>query len=955
MAKPDSALIKRVLDNLITGEDVDYFFDNLTSPDWIEPLASKGFFTSPPAPVPVDGGFQLPPWSALRYLVRVAARSPEQVRNVLKAMPETDNARVHHDYAEAVLALPPKMAVEFVPRLIGWLSSPFRLLLPQKLVQLLRRLATAGFADAAISLASALFDVRAGDPVRTTTDDGRTLEWPVEVRPVIDDYQYERLLSESLPDFIGGTGFRGLTVLSDLLARAMTLEARDPEERRHDYSFVWRPAIEPHPQNNIPSTRSAIITAVRDAAVELARTDQSSLAQVVAQLEGYSWAVHRRIALDVIRVAAPKRSILVSERLTGASYFYDGDLLHEFWMLLHDRFAGLTGRQQRLVLDAIKAGPPIYTDPEEPCVGDREIGLKAWQARLLAAISDDLPPDERAWFDRLVAENRLSDHPELLSYMDGGFVGPTSPLSNEKFAAMSHDELLEFLHTWHPDSGWDAPSPEGLGHLLETAVKDDPGRYAEIALSFQAVPPIYINSVLQGFRNAAASGQVFSWERVLRLAKQTLDRGAALRPASAENAPDLPWSWTRSTTAHLLDVGFNDGPAQIPFQLRELAWSVLRPLSDDPDPTEESEERFGGDNMDPTTLAVNTVRGQAIGSVVKYAVWVHRHLEAGRPPRNAIGFDRMPEVREVLDDHLDLDHDPSYAIHSLYGQWFPWLGLVDEAWAAENVGRIFPADEGHFLYWEAALEAYLSFCRPYDSSLNLLKEEYRRAVGRLARQSPDRKHPMLAWQNLADHLMVYYLRGRLDLDDGLLQEFFNTAPVELRAVALRFIGRSSYTIEDRMPRPLDPPASGELVDRAIALWEARIAVAEAAEDRSAVAPEMAEFGWWFVSPAFDPEWALTQIARALRQAGSVEYGHLVGRRLAELVSAYPEQVLEVLDLMMKGQSDDWLVLGEESVTEVLRSGLSGPEDVRENAEQITHGLGARGYRQFRGLLQPGER
>ena len=88
-------------------------------------------------------------------------------------------------------------------------------------------------------------------------------------------------------------------------------------------------------------------------------------------------------------------------------------------------------------------------------------------------------------------------------------------------------------------------------------------------------------------------------------------------------------------------------------------------------------------------------------------------------------------------------------------------------------------------------------------------------------------------------------------------------------------------------------------------------------------------------------------------ARSVESGHLVIRRLAELTSEYSEQVLEVLDLMMKGQNDDWLVLGEESVMEVLRSALSGPGNIREKAEEITHGLGARGYRQFRSLLHPG--
>lgn len=951
MAKPDQALVKRVLNNFVTGEDVDYFFDSLTSPDWIEPLAAEGLFTSPPTPVPVDGGFQLPLWSAMRYLARMAARSPEQVRKVLHAMNETDNARVRHDYADAVLSLPPEMAVEFVPRLIAWLEDPFQLLLPNQVADLLCLLATNGFPDSAICLAKALFAVRVSAPVRITTDDGQILQWPVEVQPFLAYYHhYELLLQDSLPSFIGGTGIQGFAVLTDLLAQAMKLEASNPEEKRHDYSFLWRPAIEPHSQNNISSTRGTIVTAVRHAAVQLATTHQASLTKVVSHLEGYSWAVFHRIALDVLRVATSKRSSLVSQRLTCTAHLYDSDLHHEFWMLLHDRFADLTPKRQQVLLNSIKTGPPIYWDLNRPYDGDRGIGLKAWQARMLAAIVDHLPLNERAWFDQLVAENRLSEHPEFLSHTDGSFVGATSPLSNEKFTALSDDELLNFLQTWNPKGGWNTPSPEGLGHMIGKAVKEDPGHYANIALTFQSVSPTYINSILEGFLNAAASGLLFAWEPVLQLANRALERGAQLDLTSTQNTQ--PWSWTRSTVAHLLDVGFNDGRSQIPFELRALSWSILCPLTEDPDPTEESERRFGGNNMDPSTLAINTVRGQAIGSVVKYAVWVHRHLAATRNGLSAIGFKRMPEVREVLNGHLDLVHDPSFAVHSLYGQWFPWLILVDATWATQNVGNIFPADDAQFLYWEAAWEAYVSFCRPYKSALNLLKGEYRRAIVRLAEQSPDRKHPMLSWKSLADHLMLFYLDGRLALKDELLQEFFSNAPVELRSVALRFVGGRSFTITEGATRPIEPPFSGKLVDRAVALWEARIAAAEAADESSAFAAEMAEFGWWFISPAFAPQWTLPQMIRALRVAGWVEAKHLVGPRLADLISAYPEQVLDVIELMMKDQNDNWLGLGDETLIEVLQSALKGSEEVRARSEQIAHELGARGYRKFRSLLVP---
>jgi hypothetical protein len=44
----------------------------------------------------------------------------------------------------------------------------------------------------------------------------------------------------------------------------------------------------------------------------------------------------------------------------------------------------------------------------------------------------------------------------------------------------------------------------------------------------------------------------------------------------------------------------------------------------------------------------------------------------------------LPEVKEVLDKHLDKDHEPSLAIRSVYGRWLPWLVLLDSSWVKET-------------------------------------------------------------------------------------------------------------------------------------------------------------------------------------------------------------------------------------------------------------------------------
>lgn len=64
--------------------------------------------------------------------------------------------------------------------------------------------------------------------------------------------------------------------------------------------------------------------------------------------------------------------------------------------------------------------------------------------------------------------------------------------------------------------------------------------------------------------------------------------------------------------------------------------------------------------------------------MIRYALWVCRSLTgpngtyAVRP-----SMDTMPEVRRRLDWHLDPANDPSLAVRSVYGQWFPHLALID--------------------------------------------------------------------------------------------------------------------------------------------------------------------------------------------------------------------------------------------------------------------------------------
>src|SRR5205085_3576727 len=134
---------------------------------------------------------------------------------------------------------------------------------------------------------------------------------------------------------------------------------------------------------------------------------------------------------------------------------------------------------------------------------------------------------------------------------------------------------------------------------------------------------------------------------------------------------------------------------EIPFDLRPHVWEVVQPLTEDPNPTLEDERRFRSSAKELAGLALNTVRGLAMHAVIKYALWVRRHVvqEHEKDAYTIEGFDTLPEVREVLNQHLTLSRDSSLAVRSVYGQRFPWFVFLDQRWATQNISSIFPAEE----------------------------------------------------------------------------------------------------------------------------------------------------------------------------------------------------------------------------------------------------------------------
>jgi hypothetical protein len=966
----DRDLAELLSNDTLTG----YFFNHLSDPAWLEPLTQAGKFKQVPAPVKneSEGTVGFPAWPQGEYLKRIASLAPNQVCRVIAELPSTDNPRVSVDIIDVALAIDPGLSVGLVPRVIVAIRTPYGVLWPQKVGSLVSYLCRERQISAALALAEAVLEVIEDPKQKEVEADQTPFDNLLEPRARFDLWEYEQILSKNIPDLVDATGDRALTLLCDLLDRAILLSDRRGSERRpQDLSFIWRPAIEEHQQNLNLGLKHLLVSAVRIAAERIARKYPNSVPGLVQQLEerGKSWEIFRRIALHVLQLFPELAPDLMRERLLDRELFDDAAMRHEYFLLQKRCFGRLPNEDQNRILMWIEAGPPNREEHRKSWgefIGrsvteeEDERYARQWKRDRLAPLQQYLDDTWKALYAAFATETGQPEHPEFVSYTEGGAFGPRSPIAGQELKEMSPAEVVEYLSAWQPSGDpIHGASIEGLARDLTAVVAERAQECAEAVAEFERLSePTYIRGLIEGFQRALKEKRQFPWEPVLDLCQWAVTRERDIPGRKAEFFEmDPHWGWTRSTVVRLLTAGFASEENPIPFEMREQAWQAIEPATHDPDPTPEQEQRYvkGGVKeeyrsrginvqcQDPLTNAINSVRGVAMETVVKYALWVRKGFEksGNGDVLLARGFDAMPEVKKVLDEHLDTNAEPSITIRAVYGEYLPLLQLLGRKWTEENTARILPRNKIQF--WHAAWDTYVCYCAPYDDVLDWLEEEYEFAVEQIGTHNHEWGNAEAPDYSLARHLMTFYWRGKVEDQGRLLDTFYNRAHGKLRGQTLNFVGWSLRNTKEPIP--------GEVAQRLKTLLERRVDAAR--QHPEGAAEELREYGWWFASGKFDDDWSLHQLLEVLRLVGWVEPDHLVVERLAEMSGTKPLQCIEALKMIVEGDKRGWGVLGwRDKAKEIVRAARkSGNREARETGEDLVNLLGSRGHFEFGELLK----
>lgn len=971
MPKPE--IVERALAAIKGYAQYEYFFENLDSAAWLEPLAAKGMFKHPQPVEKVDPYIRFPFWPESRYLVRMS-KLPESQAAVLKitlAIPTSDNSRIYDDVAEIALSLPPALAAKLVPKLIEGIRLPIKLLLKDRIGAVIVHLAEGGQGAAAATLTRATLAL---SPDPSTPGEEELLRFP-KPQPLLEDFYYERVVDKTVPVLVSAVGLNAVQLFTGLLGDAIRLSQKpsDEEGNAEDYLYIAHSAIElGGGRDDIPGI---LLSAVRDASEQLIKSDPGQFARVLELLQQKRWSSFERLRLHLCRVFLESGGVEVAEQA-----FQDPEILnhasfqHEAVLLLQEVFSRLSAPTQKRLLEWIDrgwsedfsrrwlelSGQPVTED------GIQQLS-DIWKRDHYAILEGQLPGPYQQKLDELVARMGAARKLEEPKGISGGAFGAVSPKAPEEFEQMSVPETFEFLAAWTPGTSIFEATAEGAGQKLTTSILGRLDEFVAAAGEFRRLDPTYVRSFFSALTGALKAERTFAWQPVLELAAWVTAQPREIpgRNGGGHFVADPDWGWSRDAIIDLLTSGFDDKlPGRFTSDLRSMVWTVLRPLAEDPNPAPADEipdpERSGSivrrfaqkderaREADLTSLSINTTRGRAMHAVFRYARWVRLPREAERSARGEPppGFDEMAEVREVLEAHLDLSCEPTRTIRSVYGDHLTWLARLDWNWLEANLGRILPMADVDYPYFSAAWRSFVVFNWPNTRLFRAMTGCYRKAIEHLGKDIFPRHSVKSPEDALAEHLMAYYWQGVLQFGgaDPLLDDFFGLASEAVRGHAMWYVGISVAGWKDEAPAEV----YGKLQD----LFGRRLEAARNAASPEAFSAELSNFGYWFTSEKFEERWSLETLLGALQLSKKTAAETDVVKRLTELCLRYPVECVSCLRLMIEGDKEGWILIGVEADARTLlkRALESNNPEGSASARRLIEWLIAKGQFGFRDLL-----
>jgi len=917
---------------------VRYFFNKLSSSEWLDPLKDKGFFLKSPRGIREGNYIKFPAWPLSEYLAKVAEKRPREVMDLIIHARETDNFRVWSDYIDCALRMPSHIAKEIVPLAIKWTRTPFQTFIPSKVGELCIKLSDEIEANSSMLLLEAVLDV-------TIAEDTDELIGK-KAKPYFDSWEYGNILEKVVPTILNQEPLKVIEVLCNKLVKAIKLE-KPKLDAPGDLSYIWRPAIEnSHEKRHKGDVKGLLVNAIRDGFQTLGKENEEMFKKAYFILSRYDLFISRRIELYLMRLFPGLLKIEILKALSGKPIFEDINLWHEYYHLLREYYASLPGDLKENILKWIDEGPDLdkfeawYMKEKGRLPTEEEkVARKAgWQIRYLSAIKDAIPKDWKDRWNRIKTTYGEPEHPDFHFYVSPARWGSRSPLEKDEIIKMSVMELINYCRSWKPPKDFFAPSREGLSSQLRNLVSDNPSEFARLCHQFITLHPVYIFHLIDGLREAIKKGNIFEWDPFLLFCIEFLTAAERSKIPDDEDK-DYDLRCIKRAIADFLRDALASDHFSPPIESRETIFKIIDELLLDDEPDPAYEER--STDQDWFTYSLNTVRGIAAHALIEYAFWCNRRLALSNKEDKMV-----PEVRQQLEKLLNPKYEPTRTIRAVIGERLPALFYLNKCWAIKHLLDIFPEEAKYRSLWEASWEAYVTFANLYTDVYKAMRSQYEKGINKLA--SPKKSHD--AKEGMSRHLMQAYLYSLEDLgDDSLIMRFFKYAEPKTRGYAIWVIGTHLGQLKGNDISDKDKET---VVERAVRFWEWRITEANcaSAQEKISFIEELTYFGIWFNSGFFNEDWAIAQLINTLELSeGKTEFSSAVIDSLMGYVQKNYLSVLKVLALLVKADNESWLIVASKEKINILLKRIireHPPEEIKHGLNELINSLTKKGLHEF---------
>jgi hypothetical protein len=195
--------------------------------------------------------------------------------------------------------------------------------------------------------------------------------------------------------------------------------------------------------------------------------------------------------------------------------------------------------------------------------------------------------------------------------------------------------------------------------------------------------------------------------------------------------------------------------------------------------------------------------------------------------------------------------------------------------------------------------------------------------------------------------VTQYWLGNLNLSDqqSLFARFYEKAGLKLRKYLIRYVGIDLHNTKESI--------RSDILQRLQNLWDTRVRAVRSSAQPAQDVEELVEFGWWFSSGKYPAQWGIDRLLELLALGGSIDPERLVAEQLAKLSETMPAKaVVECAKKIIERDPDGWGIgtWGKQARTIISFALTSVEESAQQEAINLIHYLGSRGYPEFRDLL-----